>query len=180
MTRHFSVLFVGLLGAAGVAAQTMPSSLIVVEDRGGVSALPYYQALNLLPERDAPAGASGVRAPAGQPGHAVSEADMLPVRSVLLAPGHVMPRVIHAPGLRPLFIVGDDAESRTWLQQHRDRLDSLGAAGLVVNVATAPALAALRQLVPGLTLVPASGDDLARRLGLRHYPALITATGIEP
>ncbi|HCE8104023.1 TPA: DUF2859 domain-containing protein, partial [Pseudomonas aeruginosa] len=24
-----------------------------------------------------------------------------------------------------------------------------------------------------------AGDDLADRLGLRHYPALITATGIE-
>jgi hypothetical protein len=24
-----------------------------------------------------------------------------------------------------------------------------------------------------------AGDDLAERLGLRHYPALITATGIE-
>nr|MBF3175129.1 DUF2859 domain-containing protein [Pseudomonas aeruginosa] len=29
------------------------------------------------------------------------------------------------------------------------------------------------------TLAPASGDDLAQRLGLRHYPVLITATGIE-
>jgi integrating conjugative element protein (TIGR03765 family) len=37
----------------------------------------------------------------------------------------------------------------------------------------------LRRLAPGLTLAPASGDDFAQRLGLRHYPVLITATGIE-
>ena len=37
----------------------------------------------------------------------------------------------------------------------------------------------LRRLAPGLTLSPASGDDLAQRLGLRHYPVLITSTGVE-
>ncbi|MGS8281918.1 DUF2859 domain-containing protein, partial [Pseudomonas aeruginosa] len=37
----------------------------------------------------------------------------------------------------------------------------------------------LRALVPGVPLAHVSGDDLAERLGLRHYPALITATGIE-
>ena len=31
----------------------------------------------------------------------------------------------------------------------------------------------------GLTLAPISGDDLGARLGLHHYPVLITATGIE-
>lgn len=180
MTRHVSIFLVGLLAAARVAAQTVPSSLIVVEDRGGVSALPYYQALNLLPDRQAPVPASGGTAPSGQSGRTVSEADMLPVKSELLTPGQVRPRVIRAPGLQPLFIVGDDAASRAWLLQHRERLQSLGAVGLVVNVASAPALAALRQLVPGVTLAPTSGDDLARRLGLHHYPALITATGIEP
>jgi len=50
----------------------------------------------------------------------------------------------------------------------------------VVKVATPEALAALRRLVPGLMLSPASGDDLAQRLGLKHSPVLITATGIEP
>jgi hypothetical protein len=31
-----------------------------------------------------------------------------------------------------------------------------------------------------LVLLPVSGDDLAQRLGIKHYPVLITATGIEP
>jgi integrating conjugative element protein (TIGR03765 family) len=58
-------------------------------------------------------------------------------------------------------------------------LRELGAAGLVVNVDSSAELDELRRLAPGLTLSPVSADDLAQRLGVRHYPVLITATGIE-
>ncbi|KJS66071.1 MAG: hypothetical protein JL55_37630, partial [Pseudomonas sp. BICA1-14] len=74
---------------------------------------------------------------------------------------------------------GDDARSRAWLRQRHAALRELGAVGLVVNVESTAALVDLRRLAPGLTLAPASGDDLAQRLGLHHYPVLITATGIE-
>jgi integrating conjugative element protein (TIGR03765 family) len=104
---------------------------------------------------------------------------MLPVRSMRLSPGDVARRVIEAPGLKPLFLVGDDERSRAWLHQRALRLHELDAVGLVVNVASAETLATLRALVPGLSLAPVAGDDLAERLGLRHYPVLITATGIE-
>ena len=108
-----------------------------------------------------------------------AEAAMLPVRSTQLSPGEVQHRVIRAPGLTPLFLIGDDARSRAWLQQWQAALRELGAVGLVVNVDSAAALAELRRLAAGLTLSPASGDDLAQRLGLRHYPVLITPTGVE-
>nr|WP_228734622.1 integrating conjugative element protein [Xanthomonas euvesicatoria] len=155
-------------------AQSTP--LIVVEDRGGVSALPYYEALDLQPRADqAPPRIEVPRPPAGP----ASEADMLPVRSARLSPGEVPRRVIQAPGLTPFFLIGDDARSRAWLRQRAPALRELGALGLVVNVESVDALAALRGLATGLTLAPVSGDDLAGRLGLRHYPVLITATGIE-
>jgi len=157
---------------------TVSQPLIVVEDRGGVSALPYFQALG--PQDTGPA-----QPPAATPTHQVgnptdSEAAMLPVRSARLSPGDEPRRVIRAPGLTPLFLVGDDDRSRAWLRQRRAALQALRAVGLVVNVATPEALVALRRLAPGLMLSPVSGDDLAQRLGIRHYPALITATGIEP
>jgi integrating conjugative element protein (TIGR03765 family) len=104
---------------------------------------------------------------------------MLPVRSTLLTPGAVERRDIEAPGLRPLFLVGDDERSRTWLRQRLDRLSELNAVGLVVNVGSSAALDELRRLAPGLTLSPGSGDDMAQRLGLKHYPVLITATRVE-
>ena len=152
-----------------------PSPLIVVEDLGGDSALPYYRALNLLPE-DGPVPP----VPAVSRARPFTEADMLPVRSERLSPGHEPARVIQAPGLAPLFLIGDDDLSRSWLQARLADLRDQQAVGLVVQVDSAEALARLRALAPGLTLSPVSGDELAARLGLRHYPVLITATGIEP
>ena len=151
--------------------------LIVVEDRGGASALPYYEALNLQP-RDNGAARSPIPMPQ-VPATPADEAAMLPVRSAKLTPGTVARRVIEAPGLRPLVVIGDDKASRDWLQRHAGSLHERGAVGLVVNVETAQTLARLRALAPGVPLAPVAGDDLAERLGLRHYPALITATGIE-
>ncbi|MFZ4823940.1 integrating conjugative element protein [Pseudomonas putida] len=157
-----------------VIAQAEP--LIIVDDRGGASALPYYEALNLQPR-------AGVSTPLVEIPHppvaAVNEASMLPVRSMRLSPGDVARRVIEAPELPPFFLVGDDERSRAWLRQRALRLRELDAVGLVVNITSVESLDVLRALVPGLSLSPVSGDDLAERLGFRHYPVLITATGLE-
>src|SRR3546814_12637524 len=93
---------------------------------------------------------------------------MLPVRSTQLSPGEVQRRVIRAPGLTALFLIGDDERSRAWLRQRQAALRELQAVGLVVNVESMAALTALRRLAPGLILSPASGDDLRseeRRVG---------------
>jgi integrating conjugative element protein (TIGR03765 family) len=166
-----------LLSIVSLPALAGQPPLIVVEDHGGASALLYYQALDLPPRQDQPSPpAVSVPSPAGK---AFSEADMLPVLSERLSPGDEPRRVIQAPGLTPVFLVGDDERSRAWLTERRVALREISAIGLVVNVRSAEALATLRKLVPELTLSPVSGDDLAQRLGLRHYPVLITATGIE-
>lgn len=154
-------------------------ALIVVEDLGGVSALPYYRALNLqTPPRIQMEPKAALPIPE-VPHTRFSEADLLPVRSARLTPGNVERRIIHVPGLTPFFLIGDDARSRTWLRARIDSLRKLRAVGFVVNVDSLDALSSLRQLASGVTLAPASGDDLAQRLKLQHYPALITATGIE-
>lgn len=163
-----------VLGAQDVHAQAAP--LIVVQDRGGASALPYYQALHLQPRQATPQ--PPIPIPSVSVGPA-SEADMLPVRSPSLTPGKVARRVIEAPGLQPFFLIGDDPSSRAWLRLHAQTLHERGAVGLVVNVETPQAMTQLRALSPGLTLSPVAADALAERLGLQHYPALITATGIE-
>ncbi|MCD9007467.1 integrating conjugative element protein [Luteimonas sp. XNQY3] len=180
MKRHHALLAAAAALSASLLlvapAFAQPASLIVVEDRGGPSALPYYAALDLQPPgaQDAPA----VERPAPTVGR-VGEADMLPVRSRSLAPGAVQRRTIQAPGLTPVFLIGDDARSRAWLRERGTRLRDLNAVGLVVNVESADALTDLRALAPGLMLSPASGDDMAMRLGLQHYPVLITATSVE-
>lgn len=161
---------VALLGLVRIASA---EDLIVVGDDGGVSALPYYRSLNLLP--DTPAAVT----PPATPHAPYRKADLLPVHSARLTPGHVTPRTLRAPGLSPFFLIGDDAPSRAWLHARGDTLRTLGAVGLVVNVGSAEALTVLRRDAPGLTLVPASGDDIATRLSISHYPVLVTATGIE-
>jgi integrating conjugative element protein (TIGR03765 family) len=162
----------------GPATKSSSPPLIVVEDKGGTSALPYYRALN---PQDTQPGQPATPQPVPRIGSpAKAEAAMLPVRSARLTPGDEPRRVIRAPGLTPLFLVGDDDRSRAWLKQRRADLQALRAVGLVVNVATPEALAALRRLAPNLMLSPASGDELAQRLSIQHYPVLITATGIEP
>ncbi|QQE89879.1 integrating conjugative element protein [Azotobacter chroococcum] len=107
------------------------------------------------------------------------EAEMFPVVSWSLSPGPVESRAIDAPGLRPVFLVGDDSLSRSWLRLRRDRLRRLNALGLVVNVASPAGLAELRRLAEGLRLIPVTGDDLAALLGFSHYPVLVTSTYIE-
>jgi integrating conjugative element protein (TIGR03765 family) len=177
MKRHLLAL-TWVLGFFSLTALAADSQLIVVEDRGGDSALPYYQALGLPPREEARHPPVQGEVPA-IPTQGFSEVDMLPVRSALLTPGTVGRREIQAPGLRPLFLVGDDERSHEWLRHRADTLLALGAVGLVVNIESPTGLTELRRLAPGLILSPVSADDLARRLHINHYPVLITATGIE-
>jgi integrating conjugative element protein (TIGR03765 family) len=164
--------------SVGFSAFAGGHKLIVVKDAGGVSALPYYRAINLLPS---PGDAAPVQLPAlaPLPTHRYREADFLPVHSARLTPGRVTRRVLAAPGLEPLCLIGDDPLSRSWLKTHLATLQQLHAVGLIVEARSYAAVQTLRALTPGLVLVPASGNDIARRLDLHHYPVLITATGIE-
>ncbi|WP_460421625.1 integrating conjugative element protein [Pseudomonas sp. ZL2] len=103
----------------------------------------------------------------------------LPVHSTRLSPGAVPPRALNLPGFTPLFLVGQDAASLEWLAQHAQTLQDLGASGLAVEVADTQALRRIQAAAPGLGIWPVSGDDIAERLELQHYPVLITPTDLE-
>jgi len=51
------------------------------------------------------------------------------VRSTQLSPGEVQRRVIRAPGLTALFLIGDDERSRAWLRQRQAALRELQPEG---------------------------------------------------
>ncbi|MFW3895231.1 integrating conjugative element protein [Pseudomonas bharatica] len=104
---------------------------------------------------------------------------VLPVHSKRLTPGEVRRRALELPGMVPLFLVGADATSLTWLAQHAPALKRLGANGLAVEVADAAALQRIQAVATDLVIWPVSGDDIAERLELEHYPVLITPTGLE-
>lgn len=175
--RHLGILaLTSLCAVTRLPAQESSPPPIVVKDLGGKSALPYYRSLNI---QASPTTQAAQSRPPMIPQRHDEGALSLPVRSTLLRPGDVTRRVIAAPGLPPLFLIGDDTRSREWLRHRAETLQSIRATGFVVHLDTADELATLRALVPGVTIVPASGDDLARRMQITHYPVLITATGIE-
>ncbi len=107
----------------------------------------------------------------------------LPIKTPSMAPGRVHPRTLPAlqgkmAGAQPLFLLGADRWSLEWLQQNQARLTELHAVGMVVSVASAYELSILRQAAGPLQLMPASGEAIARELGLTHYPVLISPPGV--
>lgn len=150
-------------------SSTVSAVLTVVADLGGESTAPLFEMI-----------APDAGNPTISPVQAVPlETAVFPVVSSRLHPGTVAPRSLSLPGMTPLFIIGDDPLSIRWLAQRRETLISLNATGLVVNVASAENLEKLRQQAGGLALLPTSGDDLAQRLQLNTYPALITDSGLS-
>ncbi|EDM1357314.1 integrating conjugative element protein [Salmonella enterica subsp. enterica serovar Newport] len=163
------VALTGLLTASAMAALT------VVADLGGESTAPLFDAVNNETNEFTPPR------PLTPPSSVspVTVDEMLPVSTPEMTPGRVENRRSELTGMTPVFLVGDDALSRRWLAQRRGDLQRLHATGLVVNVTDGTALRDLQALAPGLTLLPASASDIARRLGLAHYPVLITADGLS-
>jgi integrating conjugative element protein (TIGR03765 family) len=104
----------------------------------------------------------------------------LPIQSPGLTPGEVEARSHERPFARPFFLIGSDMRSRQWLEDHRDRLKALGAVGMLVQADTLEDLRAIADLAQGLPILPASASDIAKALGIAHYPVVITAHGIEP
>ena len=81
--------------------------------------------------------------------------------------------------MRPLFLVGADTRSLEWLAHNRERLVALGAVGMIVRAHDAGDLQRIQSAAKHLPLFAASGEAIARELGLVHYPVLITAQGVE-
>lgn len=164
---------------APVQRPTGLPELEVIADHGGQPSRPYFAAISGagVDESEGYTPRIGAAPPRTQP---FSEADMLPVTSERLSPGRVEGRKLRLPaGFTPIFLIGDDDLSRQWLAQRSDILRDMNAVGLVVQVKDEPSLQALRAEAAGLELRPVSGDGLAGRLGLQHYPVLISANGIE-
>ena len=96
-----------------------------------------------------------------------------------LTPGLVQTRSHERPFSRPFFLIGSDARSRQWLKNHRDRLKVIGAVGMLVQADKLDDLRTIAELADGLSILPASGSDIAQALSISHYPVLISAHGIE-
>ncbi len=170
-TKWLSVvgIIIGCLPALAGAALT------VIYDSGETQPIAPY--LDAFESTDTPAPQSQ----ATQRPHlgAADLATLLPIRSPGMTPGPVQLKKHDRPFTRPFFMIGSDNFSRQWLLKHRDRLKEIGAVGMLVHADTRDDLQIIAELAAGLSVMPASGSDIAKALGISHYPVLITPRGIE-
>lgn len=99
---------------------------------------------------------------------------LLPIRSPGLSPGKVPIRKHQVPFARPFFLVGSDPWSQEWLAQYRQRLLDIGAVGLLVDAGSIEDLQAIAGIADGLPITPAAGSDVAKALGVMHYPFAVS------
>jgi integrating conjugative element protein (TIGR03765 family) len=99
---------------------------------------------------------------------------LLPIRSPGLSPGKVPARKHQVPFARPFFLIGSDSSSRQWLAERRQRLLDIGAVGMLVDAASIEDLQAIASIADGLPITPAAGSDIARALGVTHYPFAVS------
>lgn len=174
MLRAYRTMLVAVIAslAAAIAATGMAQAApIIIHDTGrGLSLAPYYAPLKGTAAETAPP----VRVPD-------SVADgLLPIHTPEMSPGSVAKRPLNKPELtQPLFLIGPDARSLAWLRRHRERLIQINAIGMLVEANTLSDLQAVAAISKGLRIMPASASDIARLLGLTHYPVLIARSGIE-
>jgi integrating conjugative element protein (TIGR03765 family) len=80
----------------------------------------------------------------------------------------------------PIFVVGGDARSLRWLEQHRQTLHKLGASGLVVTASSERAFKEVQAMAGGLAVAPVRGSWLEQKLlsgGIQSYPLVLMPDG---
>ena len=106
-------------------------------------------------------------------------AQLFPIHTPELTPGAVNPQTTRLLLPQAFFMVGCDGRSRQWLSQFQERLIQIGAVGLVVEADSLADFQALSAVAQGLRLSPAPASQLAKQLGISHYPVLVSASRIE-
>ena len=154
-----------LLGTASLSS----AQLIVIFDNG--QARPMSDFLGPLEN------AKAEKEPAVVESMVLGAADLenlLPIRTPGLTPGKLRSRTHNVPFARPFFLIGSDEFSKRWLFKHRATLKQMGALGMLVDASSIEDLRDIARLAEGLAITPASGSDIARAIGISHYPFAIS------
>ena len=175
-----------LTGLLCVLSSTLSwAELIVIYDSGETQPLaPYLQSLR--PEKPQSKPQNKPR-PQTQLLGPADIGNLLPMRSPGLTVGTISPLASNKPKVtllakgnpRPFFLIGADKRSQQWLATYRSQLVSLGAVGMVVQANTLEELERIATIAGGLPITLGSASDIAKALGIRHYPVLISAQGVE-
>lgn len=181
--RSFARLSVALLLPALLAGPAWgEAALTVIYDSGHTRALAPLLDSDDEAARDPTQAHAEPDLQSAPPLPELNSTALLPIRTPELIPGVVSPGPLAlANGAvlpRPLFLVGSDPASLQWLARQRDALAAAGAIGMLVEAASAEDLAAVAKAGAGLPILPAAASDIARALGLRHIPVLLSRDGI--
>ena len=179
MTRFFQYIRYGVM-LIGMALTPVPawSEVTVIYDSDDTRPLaPYLEIIDRTETAINPPSVTG--APNKPRLGAADVQALLPIRSPGLIPGPIQARPHDRPFSRPFFLIGSDDRSRQWLVEYRERLQEIGAVGMLVQAETLEDLRAIARLANRLPILPASAADIATALGISHYPVLITPQGIE-
>lgn len=171
-----------VLSAIALPALSTPVPKVLGKTGPTRSIAPYYETITGSDSRPPPLdkATSGKTTPDQVTLAKFFSKALLPIRTPEMTPGPVAARAVDAKMLdRPFFILGSDRRSQAWLASHRDRLIQLQAVGLLVQAETAADLRAIADLGVGIRIAPVPGSDLATRLGLKHYPVLISSGWVE-
>ncbi|OCG64101.1 hypothetical protein A9G48_04030 [Gilliamella sp. wkB18] len=153
---------------------TTNAELNVVSDYGGNSMGGYYDMLD--PQDEYSEQKQQFLAPENM---RIDEGTYLPVHSDRLSPARFESYQIDYPTLQPFIIIGYDELSIEWLKARYDDLEAMPSlVGVAVNIDDINQLNTLKSLTH-IPLYAMPGNDLADRFSIHHYPALVTATGVE-
>lgn len=80
---------------------------------------------------------------------------------------------LRVPVEKPLFFIGNDAQSRQWLAKNKQYLLSVGASGYATNLQTEAELIDLQEWAKPLSVAPMPLDQAAELFGIPVYPVLM-------
>lgn len=180
--RQLSAL--SILLALSVSAS---AELIVIYDSGDTLPLAPYL-ISLQPAEPPMPPSIGANALSQREKRGAADIrNLLPIRSPGLTPAAVSMHTVSEEALkrlalgnaRPFFLIGSDLLSQRWLQTRRTELQRLGAVGMLIQAETPADVRRIAELADGLPITLGSASDIARALGIEHYPVLISSRGLE-
>ena len=163
------------------------AELTVIYDSGQTRPIaPYLQSIQVLEPKTPKRSTDNLIKNIGQLGPA-QISNLLPIHSPELTPGVVSVGTATQKALsrlalgnaRPFFLVGSDALSQRWLGSRKTELLRLRAFGMLFQAETEADVRRIAELGQGLSITLGSATDIAKALGITHYPVLISSQGLE-
>ena len=154
-----------------IAGFPVMASLVVIYDSGDTQSIVSYLPHRPVSKNNRESGRFSI----GELKHY-----SLPVRTPSMRSGTVTNHTVALPHLqKPLFLIGSDALSQTWLKERYKQLTQIGAVGLLIEAKDQQAVERMTALARDLPLIPSSAEGFASALGLTHYPVLLSNQGWE-